>query len=691
MIGKTIRALYYILFFVVPLIVIPSTSELFELNKMIAIYAVALCIFCGVAVDAIIHGPQTVLRRTPFDKPLGVFLAVMTLSWIFSIDHHTSFFGYYGRFNGGLLSLFAFTVLYYGASWYFTREHVLKLLKVTVVTSVLVMIWGLSGKLGFDFSCLIFTGQFNNSCWTDQFRPAERMFSTLGQPNWLGAYLAAHFFLGLYMYLTKARNKGSEWMPHIPYGLYLILTFMCLLFTRSRSALIAWGVGCALVGVYFLVRRSKHSYKPVASIAFASVLLVLTFKSGIAQVDRYISFPTQSQKQPVVVAQTPSAPSAVTESFDIRKIVWSGAWELGMRYPLLGTGPETFAYSYYLVRPIAHNLTSEWDYIYNKAHNEYLNYLATTGFIGLAAYIGLSVVFFFYLLRKFKSARGSQEVELVGVTFATAYCAVIITNFFGFSTSTSQLLFFIVPALAVSLIEPQTASARSKITLAFREYTQLATVGVIGVVGGVWIVLFLIADLNYAQGVSALSQGDYPLAASKIRRAMMYHSEHIYEDRYSTALANIALLASFSEKPSSADAYITLSRYYIDHALKRSPKNPLYWRTKGKNEYTFYQAKTKEVYIDEAIQGINRAFTLAPTDPKLPYTLGLLYGVTNRQEESLKYMDRSIALKPDYLDAYILKLKLLRAWKKTNDAAVLEEQILKSFPSVTRETLDADL
>ena len=37
----------------------------------------------------------------------------------------------------------------------------------------------------------------------------------------------------------------------------------------------------------------------------------------------------------------------VTESGDIRKIVWQGAIELWKQYPILGTGVENFAYSYY--------------------------------------------------------------------------------------------------------------------------------------------------------------------------------------------------------------------------------------------------------------------------------------------------------------------------------------------------------
>ena len=99
---------------------------------------------------------------------------------------------------------------------------------------------GLSGKFGHDFSCLVFTGQFSNSCWTDRFRPAERMFSTLGQPNWLGAYLAIHFFIGLFFAVT---NHFKRW--YLSYS-YLLLTFVCLLSTKSRSALLAVGVGSLL-------------------------------------------------------------------------------------------------------------------------------------------------------------------------------------------------------------------------------------------------------------------------------------------------------------------------------------------------------------------------------------------------------------------------------------------------------------
>lgn len=697
MLGKIIRSLYYILFFVTPLIVIPSTSELFELNKMIVIYSIALLVFCFGAIDILLHKKKA-FTRTPFDIPIAVFLAVLVLSWVFSIDRHTSFFGYYGRFNGGIFSMVAFIILYYGVAWYFRAFDIYKLLRLSVVTSFLVMIWGLSGKIGYDFSCLLFTRQLNNSCWTDQFRPAERMFSTLGQPNWMGAYLAAFFFIGLYLYIVQNKKNVSQWYANIPYGIYLVFNFICLLFTRSRSALVAWCVGVVIFAAYFLLKKNKEALKPFASVAAICLLAVLIFKTGIPKVDTFINLPNIPHKTqaPAVVAQSqPALPSEVTESFDIRKIVWKGAWELGKKYPVLGTGPETFAYSYYFVRPQEHNLTSEWDYIYNKAHNEYLNYLATTGFTGLAAYlflIGSVVAFLIKNIHKPDGVKkeGVDDPPYFYLCILCAYITVLVTNFFGFSTSTSQLVFFVMPALAAAAHAHNTATVQGRRELGFWNYAELAAVGIFGVFSILWLVFFFAADLSYSQGVARMSQGEYQASAADFSDALKLHYEHIYEDRLSTSLASVALLAAYSDSPEQSKKLIALSRYYSDRAIQGSPKNVLYWKTKGKNEYTFFQAEPDKKYLDEAIKDLSQAYKLAPTDPKMPYTLGLLYGAMNKKEESMRYIDKTIALKPDYQDAYILKLKLLRAWKETEQATQLEEEILKQFPSLSKQGLEEE-
>ena len=69
---------------------------------------------------------------------------------------------------------------------------------------------------------------------------------------------------------------------------------------------------------------------------------VVIFKTGIDKIDNLTQFTIGSSK--AAKLQAPSSTlqgqlsSEVTESLDIRKMVWKGAVDLGLRYPLLVLG-----------------------------------------------------------------------------------------------------------------------------------------------------------------------------------------------------------------------------------------------------------------------------------------------------------------------------------------------------------------
>ena len=248
MLDILLRVTYSLLVFVTPLVMSSSTSELFEFNKMLLIYVGAAFVFFFWILKMVLS-KKIYFKRTILDIPLGLFLFSQIASTIFSIDVHTSLFGYYGRFNGGLISIIAYLILYYGFVSNINKSFADKLLKFSLLASFAVILWGIPGHFGHDLSCLLFLGQFNNSCWTDQFRPAERMFSTLGQPNWLGAYLAIHFFIGLYfLYKQFIEKKETKFISKqtVLWVSYLFFNFSAVLFTRSRSALASVVVSLAI-------------------------------------------------------------------------------------------------------------------------------------------------------------------------------------------------------------------------------------------------------------------------------------------------------------------------------------------------------------------------------------------------------------------------------------------------------------
>src|SRR5215216_6020900 len=111
-INSAIRWSFYSLFFLVPLILWPDTFELFEFNKMWLVFAISLLIFFLWGSKMIIQ-KRFEIRKTPLDIPIALFLLSQIISTIYSIDPHVSFWGYYSRFNGGLLSTISYIFLYY--------------------------------------------------------------------------------------------------------------------------------------------------------------------------------------------------------------------------------------------------------------------------------------------------------------------------------------------------------------------------------------------------------------------------------------------------------------------------------------------------------------------------------------------------------------------------------------------------
>lgn len=706
MLDKTIRILYYSLFLVTPLLMLASTSELFEFNKMLFIYFVALGVLF-VWFLRMFKEKRFFIGKTLLDIPILIFLGSQVLSTLFSIDRHTSLFGYYGRFNGGLVSLLAYLIIFYGFVTLFDKKNRERLMKWSLLSSFLVILWGLPGRFGHDLSCLLYTGQFNNICWTDQFRPAERMFSTLGQPNWLGAYLAVNFFIGLYFFLKSLTStlKKHDYGWKIIYGGYLILNFCGILFSRSRSAILATAVGLVIFFILIFTTEDgkkllKSLIKPLGLLFIAFLVAIIIFKTGIERVDNLLSLkktPGTPQKTNSVTKE-PQLSSEITESLDIRKIVWKGAFELGKKYPLFGTGVETFAYSYYFVRPIEHNLTSEWDYLYNKAHNEYLNYLATTGFIGLGSYLALIVMVGLVFYKKILSiGADEQNNKLLLTALFSSYITILITNFFGFSTTTINLFFYIlIPGILVGGKAVLSLNLSRKVSF----YSFIAVNAVLLYLF-VNLALYLAADINYSTGTNYAKVGNYQQAAKYLNNALTIRYEHVYEDKYSYYLANLAFAAAYYKQPKLVDKWMSAAVFYNNRTLKSSSKNVNYWKTRGKNDYLFYQINLDKKYLEDGVKALNQAQVLAPTDPKLPYSLSIYYSLLNDDAAqatedsgkkaqlyktlSLSNIEKAISLKEDYRDAYLLQAQLLKKYGETEKAKRPLEYILKKLNSQDEE------
>ncbi len=340
----------------------------------------------------------------------------------------------------------------------------------------------------------------------------------------------------------------------------------------------------------------------------------------------------------------------------IRRVVWQGAIELGKKYPLFGTGVETFGYSYYWVRPAVHNLTSEADFLYNKAHNEYLNFLATTGFFGLVTYLFLIVSIIRTLTIKSKDVilakAGIHQISSSDLSspLLLGFISILITNYFGFSVVNVALFFFLFPAIFISSLDEnklRTFKINSGKNLSL--FVALAL--------GLWLVLGVrrmwLADLSYTAGRSNLTQNEQ---AIKLNPS---------EPNYYAQIGNVQALVvtqiiapQIKELPATAPAELreranTYLSQYTDESLKNIAKavsmnkyNLNLLKTKARTELTLSTVDPK--YNLEAINTLLKITELSPNDASNYYNIGILYSSLNKNEEAKLAFQRAIELKSDY-------------------------------------------
>ena len=404
----------YVLTTLVPLVFTTLNYELFEFPKFLLLITATIIIVVAWGIH-MYRTHDTKLFRTPSLVHYSVIsvLFTQTLAWAFSIHPSTSFWGYYSRFHQGLLTTICYSVIYFAAVKWLDKNSTQKLIKISISTAFIISLYAILQRLGID-----------RNLWIQDV--VNRPFSTLGQPNWLAAYIAALIFIPL-SYLTP----GVKYWTNL--GIFVLL-FSTLLFTKSRSGLLAFGISSI---IFWGLTPKRLVLKGVSLWVLTVVMLTAIISNPVRDL---VFKPAAPEK-----TTGPALEVGGTESGNIRKIVWTGAtriWRSNIKNLLIGTGPETFAMAYYQYRPIEHNQTSEWELLYNKAHNEFLNYLATTGILGLGSYLILLV----FMLKAFRRPQ---------IAFLAGWLTIIVTNFWGFSVVIMQLFLFLFPAIALTIKDDQ--------------------------------------------------------------------------------------------------------------------------------------------------------------------------------------------------------------------------------------------
>ncbi len=638
----------YLLTTLVPLILTTINSELFEFPKFLLLLSGSLVILIAWAIHIYQTRDYHIFEPSALSYSILAVLATQAVATLFSLHPYTSFWGYYSRFHGGLLTTICYTIIFFAVAKWMNKKSVRKLIKISIGTAFFISLYAIAERLGID-----------KNFWVQDVQ--NRVFSTLGQPNWLAAYLIPNLFLVLYSsQIDKAKSEKN-----LLYHFLFAILFLALLFTKSRSGFI--GFGLAFVTYYFLLERLTTFIKiKTAFVSSAAIMVLLASFVGTPFT------PTLSTLLKPKVDAPPSiiSPSGTaleiggTESGDIRKIVWQGALTLIKQHPILGTGSETFAYTYYNVRPLSHNQTSEWDFLYNKAHNEYLNLASGAGILALLAYLYYHLVVFqtsLVVIPKSKKVQQDDNLEL-GQVYPVLGATIVgftVTNFFGFSVIPVYLITMIISALPSAMMSSKPIISPSPKTI---WYFVLA-------LPLIYSYRLFLADIYYLRGKN---QNDISLLqkAIALRPGLDLFHAQLGETAATTGQIDLAI--------GEAQLSKTLNPYHLN-----------FYKSRAKTYLTL--ASQDPQYYLQAAQELEEARSLAPTDPKLAYNLGLVYTRLSNTDRAATALQDAITLKPSYPEPYYALTLLYEQTKQTDklpDLLTAAKSNLATYSAQLKEKIE---
>ncbi|MEK7623729.1 MAG: O-antigen ligase family protein [Patescibacteria group bacterium] len=365
-----------------------------------------------------------IIQKNAVLRAAGIFLLVKLLTDALGLNFMTSFWGNYERMMGWVTWLHLFVYLVMVVTVFSDAKKYRLVMLGTVGTAALVSLYGLVQRAGIAF----------------QIRAVDdRLFSTIGNPAFLGGFLVVAWFICLWLILKTTDYRLQTTAKTIAYRLSLIASIIfisiALYLTATRGALLGFAVAGLLLLLAWAVKPvSVLGLKPTAvRIASVGLLGIMLLSMVGAFAFRNTSF-VQSQNS----LRRLSEISLTDFSVRSRLLIWNVGWQAFLDRPITGWGEQMIFLA--LDRHFDPRLGEPW---FDSTHNAPLDILVAHGMVGAVAYLYLIVIVGVSLWRSYPG-------DPVGVSIITAgIVAYGVQSFFIFDTLVVILPLFVLVGYAI--------------------------------------------------------------------------------------------------------------------------------------------------------------------------------------------------------------------------------------------------
>ncbi|MCL4391846.1 O-antigen ligase family protein [Patescibacteria group bacterium] len=347
--------------------------------------------------------------KKPLAIGVAIWVAVFLIASIFAYDPWAAFWGNFERGEGGVQLLHLFIFFFLLTVLLRNKEDWKKMLKFMLGAAATVVVYGLlAGTAGFIGPSFALSTRFQGS---------------LGNPDYTGQFMIFAVFFSLYLMLNaspgSSNTKYSILNTRSRYGFLAILFFVVFILSETRGAFLGFAAGAAMVLVYLAFTWPKKRTKAV----FIGVLALLVIGLGVFIDFRHSSF---IKNLPVVGRFADIS----VQSGAARIWTWGSALKGIEARPLLGWGPENFSVlfdKYFDTRHFDPTNPSSQTW-FDRAHSVFFDYGSETGLLGLAAYLGMFVLYYVQFFKK-KEGGGNLVTQALFFAMPIAYLVTGATLF----------------------------------------------------------------------------------------------------------------------------------------------------------------------------------------------------------------------------------------------------------------------
>ncbi|MEW6097441.1 MAG: tetratricopeptide repeat protein [bacterium] len=623
--------------------------------------------------------------HSKFDTPIIFFLIISIAATVFSKNPYLSLLGSYYRYEG-LITFINYLFLFYVVVNFLNEDSIRRILNVSVFTGGLIGFYGLMQHLNRD---LVGWGSYE----------PNRVFSTFGNPVYLGAYATTLLPIALVLCLKEIKSqkeipsriknitdrirrlvkyvfiKISPWLYGI--SLALILSGLCL--SRGRGAFVGFVI--SMLVFFCLCLRTREIFITKKVIVTLVILILVggyfNLNPETSSIGRFL----QMVDSVVTVGQNkdsiPTTPdekeftTAMRAAGGARPIMWRDSLRIIKDYPLLGIGPETFGLIYPKYRSLELILTEGGQYGRpDRVHNDIIDLTLAKGLLGLCSYLWLLFIFFWLSFKG--SLSPNKEQRIVNIGLFAAGVGYFVQNQACFWIIPSTSVFFILAGIVARLNTPTSTPylLLSEIPKWIKLIICIVIIIPIIAVSRLTTNSYL-ADLEFKQGRELYWAGAKVESIPKFQKALLLapHERHYYEyilhaylDTAQTVKENIKKAIESGKKATTLYPQDTISHNLLGVAYSNDgqlDKTILEYQKILEFDPLFNDVRGKlgAIYInqgkyDKAIEVYKQGLEVNPECSICLDNLSKIYTLQNKPEEAKTLLKKLITINPDNFEAH---------------------------------------